>query len=73
MKFARLGKLEIFFIGITVLWISIPLWTKFNTGDVAYDLGSQLYNSWKIWALYGVIKFISNRINKRRLEKQKFQ
>lgn len=53
----------------SVLWIAMPFFTPFNTGNPFFDLGSQLTHVVQAWAIFGVIALVS-KIRNRRKNKQ---
>ncbi len=48
------------------LWIAMPFFTPFNTGNPFFDLGAQLFQVGQVWAIFGVIALVSKIRNKRK-------
>ncbi len=53
----------------SALWITMPFFTPFNTGNPFFDLGSQLILVVQAWAIFGVIALVT-KIRNRRKNKQ---
>jgi len=51
------------------LWIAMPFFTPFNTGNPFFDLGAQLFQVGQAWAIFGVIA-LASKVKNRRKNKQ---
>jgi len=67
-----MSKLKKFAIVLGIgsgLWIAMPFFTSFNTGNPFFDLGAQLFQVGQAWAIFGVIA-LASKIKNRRKNKQ---
>jgi len=67
-----MSKLKKFAIVLGIgsgLWIAMPFFTPFNTGNPFFDLGAQLFQVGQAWAIFGVIA-LASKIKNRRKNKQ---
>lgn len=55
----------------SVLWITMPFFTPFNTGNPFFDLGSQLTHVVQAWAIFGGIVLISKIITRKKNKQAK--